>query len=57
MKVLCTHIKWDTDGEVVDLPTEFTVTLADDAEADTEAADALSDEFGFCILSLCIEVK
>jgi len=47
-----TDIVWDTDGEFVDLPSK--VDIPDDIDAD-EAADYLSDKFGFCIKSLCID--
>lgn len=44
MKV--TNIKWETDGEVVDLPTEVEV---DDNLSDDEVADFLSDEYGWLV--------
>ena len=44
MKV--TNIKWETDGEVVDLPTEVEV---DDKMSDDEVADYLSDEYGWLV--------
>ena len=44
MKV--TNIKWETDGEVVDLPTEVEV---DDNMSDDEVADFLSDEYGWLV--------
>ena len=46
-------IKWDTDGETVDLPTEVDHTfdgyndIADEDLMD-EISDWLSDEYGFC---------
>lgn len=40
-----TGIVWDTDGEVVDLPTTAVVEC-DDVE---DVADALSDEYGWCV--------
>lgn len=46
-RIKFTNIVWDTDGESVDLPTE--TILAVDADADL--ADALSDEYGFCVFS------
>ncbi len=48
MRFLATNILWDTDGEEVDLPQEWTVE-ADDIEG---VADALSDEFGWCVFSV-----
>ena len=44
MKV--TNIKWETDGEVVDLPTEVEV---EDGMSDDEIADYLSDEYGWLV--------
>ena len=44
MKV--TNIEWETDGEVVDLPTEVEV---DDNLSDDEVADFLSDEYGWLV--------
>ena len=44
MKV--TDIKWETDGEVVDLPTEVEV---DDDLDEYEIADYLSDEYGWLV--------
>ena len=44
MKV--TNIKWETDGEVVDLPTEVEV---EDGMSDNEVADFLSDEYGWLV--------
>lgn len=42
------NIDWETDGEVVDLPTE--VDLPNEIEED-EIADALSDEYGWLVNS------
>jgi hypothetical protein len=53
MKLRCFEIDWDTDGEAVDLPTEVVVEV----EEEDEAADALSDRFGWCVNSLSIEVQ
>jgi hypothetical protein len=63
MKIRCYDIKWDTDGEdvdlpSVDLPSEVFVDInTDDEDADLETlvneqgADALSDLYGWCVLS------
>lgn len=46
--MLVTNIKWDTDGEVIDLPNE--VEVPDEYDADYDGiADYLSDEYGFCV--------
>ncbi|MBT7913646.1 hypothetical protein HN588_07055 [Candidatus Bathyarchaeota archaeon] len=47
----CTDIEWDTDGLPADLPTETMVRIDESSEY---VADALSDEYGFCIFALCI---
>jgi len=44
-------IDWDTDGEKVDLPTEFRLSLPDDVDVALEGADALSDKIGWCVNS------
>ena len=44
-------IKWETDGEVVDLPTE--VEVDDDLDED-EIADYLSDEYGWLVESFAL---
>lgn len=50
-----TNIDWDTDDEPIEgLPTE--VTISEDIEPDA-IADYLSDQYGFCIKSLCIEAE
>jgi hypothetical protein len=41
-----TNIKWETDGEVVDLPTKVEV---DDNMSDDEVADYLSDTYGWLV--------
>ena len=45
---MATEIDWDTDGEDVDLPDAWEVTLEDGATA-AEIIDAVSDESGWCI--------
>lgn len=42
------NIKWDTDGEVLDLPSE--VEVPTNLEID-DIADYLSDVYGFCVFS------
>ena len=47
IKVRVTGIEWDTDGEEVpELPTETTITLP---YPNADIADALSDQYGFCV--------
>lgn len=44
---MATNIKWDTDGEKVNLPNQM--TIPDDVDDDVDAiGDYLSDETGFC---------
>ena len=44
--MLVTDIKWETDGEIVSLPTEVEV---DDNMSDDEIADYLSDTYGLLV--------
>jgi hypothetical protein len=46
-----TEINWDTDGVPTALPLSAYVYTDDEGSV----ADALSDEFGFCIHNLSIE--
>jgi hypothetical protein len=53
-------IQWDTDGEPADelgLPSEH-IAVVDDDEWDPaeDAADLLSDEYGFCVLGCSFTV-
>lgn len=52
MKVRFHDIVWDTDGEQVDLPTEVTLEVEPDTVLPEEAADTLSDKFGWCVQSV-----
>lgn len=45
-KMKVTDIDWETDGEVVDLPSEVDV---DDNMSDDEIADYLSDTYGWLV--------
>lgn len=57
IKIKCSDIEWDTDGQEVDLPTEVVIEVsqAEWEDDDTLAADTLSDEHGFCIKALVTE--
>ena len=46
------NIQWDTDNEMIDLPTE--VEIPEDYSED-EVADYLSDEYGYCIFNFDID--
>jgi len=41
------NIKYDTDGQNIDLPKEFIFN----AEYDDDLSDMISDETGFCVFS------
>jgi hypothetical protein len=54
------NIQWDTDGgdpHELGLPSEH-IAVVDDDDWDPaeEAADLLSDEYGFCVLGCCFTV-
>ena len=44
--MLVSNIEWETDGEIVSLPTEVEV---DDNMSDDEVADYLSDTYGWLV--------
>ena len=47
------NIQWDTDGEPVDelgLPSDTIAVVDDDWTPVDDAADLLSDRYGFCVL-------
>ena len=46
-----TNIKWETDGEVINLPSE--VEVADNL-SDEEVADYLSDTYGWLVDSFAL---
>ena len=51
MKYTITDIKYDTDGEDVDLPTTLTITIPDNKEQDEVEqyiSDEISNRTGFC---------
>ena len=50
--MLVSNIKWETDGKVVNLPSE--VEVADNL-SDEEVADYLSDTYGWLVISYEIE--
>lgn len=49
--MLVSRIIWETDGEVVDLPTEVEV---DDNLSEDEIADYLSDTYGWLVVSFSL---
>lgn len=56
MQVYVNNIKWDTDGEDVNLPNEITIDIDDDADPQYEIADYLSDEYGWCVIAYNFEI-
>lgn len=52
MKYEVSNIKYDTDGEEVDLPKTLTITVPDDIVDEVEMEEYISDEIsnitGFC---------
>ena len=46
------NIKWDTDDQVVDLPTEVEIP---EGYSEDEVADYLSDEYGYCVFNFDID--
>lgn len=60
-KYIITDIKYDTDGQKVILPKEFTINVPDDIEGYEEIADyigdAISNETGFCHLDFATTPK
>jgi len=65
--VTFSNVKWDTDGEKVDLPKEVTIKT-EDLDIDLEdgvpqenvamqGADILSDKYGWCVKSFDFEIN
>ena len=50
-----TNIKWDTDGQEVDLPKTADFELFDEDSPEEHGADCLSDMYGFCVESFDCE--
>ena len=46
------NIKWDTDNEVIVLPTEVKIP---EGYSEDEVADYLSDEYGYCVFNFDID--
>jgi hypothetical protein len=68
MKVKCTNIQWDTTSDepepavAPELPTEMVIemesdpNMTDDENVAEFGADALSDQYGFCVFGFCFEI-
>ena len=52
LKAYVINIKWDTDGEEVNLPERVEIPFNISFD---EIADMLSDEYGFCVFGFDIE--
>lgn len=48
-------IQWDTDEADINLPEECIFELEDDQDPSIEGADALSDEYGWCLFGFNYE--
>jgi hypothetical protein len=65
--VTFSNVKWDTDGEDVNLPKEVTIKTEDldidledgDAKENIamQGADTLSDKYGWCVKSFDFEIN
>lgn len=55
MKFRFFNIRWDTDGEQVNLPKEVTFHAPYGFEPSMEGADYLSDTYGFCVFGFEFE--
>lgn len=50
MKIKVTNIVYDTDGESIpDLPTEMILNVDGNIDIESEIADAISDNTGWCV--------
>lgn len=52
MKVIVSNVKYDTDGEVIELPKELEIEVPNEIVDEQEITDFVSDEIsnktGFC---------
>jgi hypothetical protein len=62
MKYTATNIKWDSDGEDIDLPTELTIDIPNDVfvkmdgeEIDEFISDYITNEIGFCHMGFSLK--
>jgi len=46
-KIYFHDIEWETDGKIVDLPTETILDVPDGFDIDNDGADLLSDTYGW----------
>jgi len=60
MKYIVTDIKYDTDGEKIDLPKILEIDISDDIEEDEieeYISDEISNQTGFCHFGFSYEKK
>jgi len=60
MRVKFFDIEWDTEGETLDacgLPSECVLEVEDDIDIEEEGADALSDQYCYCVFGFSYEVQ
>lgn len=48
MRFKVTNIQYDTDGEMIPLPPELVIDLADHEYVEDELSEVISDLTGFC---------
>lgn len=57
MIIQCSDITWDTEGEdIPSLPQKTTLEVSDDFDIELDAAEALSDKYGFSVLAVKTKV-
>ncbi len=60
MKAIVTEIKYDTDGEVIDLPIQLEIKIPDEIIDQEDIEDFVSDEIsnitGFCHYGFEMEI-
>lgn len=49
MKIRALNIKYDTDGQKINLPKKIDFEVENDFDPKEELADLISDETGFCV--------
>jgi len=55
MRLNISNIKWDTDGQAINLPSCVALDVDKDFDIELETANTLSDMFGYCIFSLDVQ--
>lgn len=57
-EIAFTDIQWETDVSDAGMPTTVSIVVDadDDTDFEAEGADILSDKYGFCVVSFCVQV-